>query len=210
MRLPRWMLLSPVLIGLAACGSQPAAVASGPTALPSAKSILSKIDSSGLKDAHFTLTEQLPDGAGGTMQGMGDGLLVLKPTPAERQSVQISALGVSVTLESIAIGRTVFHRKSTDANWTASPGDSSLTYLDRAHDATIVGQEMTPRGKAWHLSGTDLKYYPFEIWIRVADGYPLKYRSRRTDGPSTITAVFDRFNTGQTITEPPPSQVVQD
>ena len=48
---------------------------------------------------------------------------------------------------------------------------------------------------------------PFEAWIRESDGYPLKYAS--TMQGSTFTAIFDRFNTGQTVSAPPASDVQQ-
>ncbi len=56
--------------------------------------MLLKLYTSALKDAHFTMTEQLPDGKGGTVQGTGDGFFVTKPA-AESQSVQIPIGGGS-------------------------------------------------------------------------------------------------------------------
>jgi hypothetical protein len=48
---------------------------------------------------------------------------------------------------------------------------------------------------------------PFEAWVRESDGYPLKYAS--TMQGSTFTATFDRFNTGQTVSAPPASDIQQ-
>ena len=168
-----------------------------------------KLYTSALKDAHFTMTEQLPDGRGGTSQGTGDGVLVLRPVAAESQSVQIDiGGGSSITVQSIAIGDTIYHKKSTDPTWTASPGRSALANLDRALDVKLIGDEITPQGKTSHISGRDIAGNPFEIWIRDKDGYPIKYASHHTDNATADTILFDRYNSGQTINAPPPAQVV--
>lgn len=45
----------------------------------------------------------------------------------------------------------------------------------------------------------------FEARVRESDGYPLKYAS--TMQRSSFTATFDRFNTGQTVSAPPASDI---
>ena len=203
-----WLLVLPVLVGLSACGGKPAANAraSGPSPPPSPASIILKIDKSGLHDAHFALTEELPNGSGGTVEGTGEGLWVLKPLPAERYSVTISALGV--TFENIYIGASYYYRKSTDQSWTQVRARSPLANLDSAEGLTLVGEEQTPQGKAWHLSGTDITNSPFEIWIREKDSYPIKYTSNNPKAGSDII-VFDHYNTGPSVVQPPASQIVQ-
>ncbi|MDQ6713213.1 MAG: hypothetical protein M3Z28_08495 [Candidatus Dormibacteraeota bacterium] len=156
------------------------------------------------------MTEQLPDANGGTTQGTGDGVLVTRPAAAESRSVQIAiGGGSSITVQSMAIGDTIYHRKSSDPTWTASPGRSALANLDRAFEVKLAGEEMTPQGKAWHISGRNIAGNPFEIWIREKDGYPLKYTSHHADDATAETMVFDGYNTGQTVSPPPPAQVVQ-
>jgi hypothetical protein len=211
MALRRWLVLPALLAGLSACGAQAgsAATSAAPSATRSPHDIILKLYTSGLRDAHFTMTEQLPDGSGGTVQGIGDGLFVTKP-PAESQSVQIDiGGGSSIIVQSMAIGNTIYHKKSTDATWTASPGRSALANLDRSYELKLTGDETTPQGRAWHLSGTDILGNPFEIWIREKDGYPLKYTSHHAGDATAVTTLFDRYNTGQTISAPPPAQVVQ-
>jgi len=171
--------------------------------------MLLKLYTSALKDTHFTMTEQLPDGKGGTVQGAGEGLLVTKPAAAESQSVQIPIGGSgSITVLSMAIGNTIYHRKSTDPTWTSSPGRSALASLDRALEVKLIGEETTAQGKAWHITGRDVFGNPFEIWISEKDNYPLKYTSHHTDDATADTMLFDSYNTGQTISPPPPAQVV--
>jgi hypothetical protein len=171
--------------------------------------MLLKLYTSALKDAHFTITEQLPNGSGGTTQATGDGVLVVRPVAAESQSVQIDiGGGTSITVQSMAIGNTIYHKKSTDATWTASPGRSAPANLDRALEVKLVGEEITPQGKASHISGRDVFGNPFEIWIREKDNYPLKYMSHNANDATADMMLFDRYNTGQTISPPPPAQVV--
>lgn len=201
-----WLLALPVLVGLSACGSQPAAKASGRSSPPSPVSILLKIGTSGLHDAHFTLTEELPNGSGGTVEGTGEGVWVVKPPPAERYSVTLSALGV--TFENIAVGDFIYYRKSTDQTWTLQRARSPLANLDYASNLTLVAEEQTAQGKAWHLSGNDITLSPFEIWIREKDSYPIKYTSNNPKAGSDLI-VFDRYNTGESVLPPPASQVGQ-
>ncbi len=211
MDLRRWLVLPALLAGLSACGAQagPAALSASPAPTRSPRDALLKLYTSALKDAHFTMTEQLPNTNGGTTQATGDGVLVVRPASAESQSVQIDiGGGSSITVQSMAIGDTIYHKKSTDATWTASPGRSALANLDRALEVKLTGEEITPQGKAWHISGRDVFGNPFEIWIREKDNYPLKYTSHHADDATADTMLFDRYNTGQTISPPPPSQVV--
>lgn len=207
----RWLVLPTLLAGLSACGAQagPAGASASPSPTRSPRDMILKLYASALKDAHFTMTEQLPDGNGGTLQGTGDGLLVVKPAVAESQSVQIDiGGGSSITVQSVAIGGTIYHRNSTDPTWTASPGRSALANLDRVFDVKLMGEEITPQGKAWHISGRDVSGNPFEIWIREKDNYPLKYTSHHAGDATADTMLFDRYDTGQTISPPPPAQVV--
>ena len=71
----------------------------------------------------------------------------------------------------------------------------------------MVGEEQTAQGKAWHLSGTDLTASPFQIWIREKDGYPIKY-TRNDPKSGSDVIVLDRYNTGQSVLQPPASEVV--
>ena len=206
-------VLPALLVGLTACGTPASSSQASPTMSPthSPHGILFKMYSTpALKDAHFTITEQLPDGSGGTSHGTGDGVLVLHPAPAQSQSVQIGiGAGTTITVQSIGIGNTIYHRRTTDPVWTASPGQSELTNLDQAYELKLVGEELTPQGRAWRVSGTTRSGNAFEIWIRQKDNYPLKYASHRTDDSTAETVMFDLYNTGQTISPPPPAQVVQ-
>ncbi len=57
------------------------------------------------------------------------------------------------------------------------------------------------------MKATDDNGNPFEAWVRESDGYPLKYAS--TMQGSVFIATLDRFNTGQTVTAPPASDIQQ-
>lgn len=190
----------PLIVGLCACGNQPAGTMSSPSSPPNANSILARVDK--LHDAHFAYAEQLPDGTRGT----GEGLVVFRPLPAERYTVTIADLGL--TFETIFVGDAMYYRKTTDQAYKQARARSDLGNLSSAYDLAMKGEEQTPQGKAWHLSGTNIYDDPFEIWIREKDGYPIKY-STHGDKIGSEDLNFDRYNTGQSILPPAASQLVQ-
>ena len=57
------------------------------------------------------------------------------------------------------------------------------------------------------VSGKDKDGNQFDGWIRESDGYPVKYEI--TQQGNALTLNFDKYNTGESITAPPASQVVQ-
>ena len=88
---------------------------------------------------------------------------------------------------------------------TVKASTSSNPSSFKGTDAVYLGEDSLTQGKAWHVRAKDASGSPFEAWVRERDGYPLKYAS--TAQGSTFTATFDQFNTGQTVTAPPPSDV---
>jgi hypothetical protein len=205
----RFLMLGAALaLCLSACGSQPSSTGANAAAqtLPlTGADILVKPQSSGLQDAHFTMTEHLPSGASGT----GDGVLVYKPQPAWRMTMHFpsSVPGQTATVESLVIGGTFYSRAATDAQWTSIDGPWNLASMGHALEPTLVGEENTAQGKAWHVIAKTSGGDPFDFWVREKDSYPLKYSTHQANGAGTYTLVFDRYNTGETLSAPPPSQV---
>ena len=75
-----------------------------------------------------------------------------------------------------------------------------------ASDQKYLGEETLSQGKAWHASAKDKDGTAFEAYIRESDGYPIKYVQAQTGGQN-ITLTFDRYNSGETVTPPPASQI---
>jgi hypothetical protein len=104
-------------------------------------------------------------------------------------------------------GGTFSSRAATDAQWTSIDGPWNLASMGHALEPTLVGEENTAQGKAWHVIAKTSGGDPFDFWVREKDSYPLKYSTHQANGAGTYTLVFDRYNTGETLSAPPPSQV---
>lgn len=212
---PRVLALTGALaVCLAGCGL---GAAGSP---PSAKDILGRPDRSSLRDAHFTLTAHIASGSV-SFDGTGDGIMQQKPDKAIHFRLDASIGGQTFTFEQIQVGGKQYDRAPNSPKWTVttasglSPNDFSGT------NPRYVGEETLPTGKAWHVRATDASGTPFDLWVRESDGYPLKYSTAEVASPSagasagasggpgqsTITAIFDHFNTGQTVQAPAASDV---
>lgn len=191
---------------VSACGSQAATTSPAQTLPLTGTDILAKPQSSGLSDAHFTLTEHLPSGATGT----GDGVLVYKPQPATRMTAKYPSTvpGAILTVDTLIIAGTFYTRGTPgDRVWTATDGPWNLASLTHALEPTLIGEETTPQGKAWHVTAKTPGGDPFDLWVRETDGHPLKYATHQANGSGSMTLVFDRYNTGEKISAPPAAQV---
>jgi hypothetical protein len=177
---------------LAACG--------GP---PTAKEILTKPASSGLKDAHIKITGHFTSGAL-SLDMTGDGVILLKPKAASDLRLQGSLGAIPIAIEALSIDGKDYQRTGSE-KWTVTEGKSSVAWSD-AKDASLVGEESLPEGKAWHVKGTGSDGKPFDLWVRESDGYPLKASASLGEN-GTMTMVFDKFNTGATISPPAASEV---
>ena len=89
--------------------------------------------------------------------------------------------------------------------WTVKPNTASNPSSFKGKNPVYLGEDALKGGKAWHVRATDENGNLFEAWVRERDGYPLKYAS--SSQGTTFTATFDRFNTGQTVTAPPVSDI---
>ncbi len=169
---------------LASCGGPGA-----PLGPPSAKDILSKPLHTNLNDAHFVVSGKA-----------GAGRFKFETTVAgQKVSYQdISVNGVDYTF--VVPGNGKWTAKTT----TSGLGRDSFT---GASDFAYVGEENLPAGKAWHAKANDKDGNHFDGWIRESDGYPVKYEI--TQQGNALTLNFDKYNTGESITAPPASQVVQ-
>jgi outer membrane lipoprotein-sorting protein len=190
---------------LAACGGS-----NGP---PTAQDVLSKPNHANLKDAHFLVTGK-GNNQGTTVDINGDGTIVYKAPGAGRFKFQTSVAGQQVSFEDISINGTDYtFTVPGNGKWTATTTSSGLgpNSFTGASEFKYVGEENLPNGKAWHAKAKDKDGNQFDGWIRESDGYPLKYQITQgsAQGTNALTLNFDKYNTGESITAPPASQVVQ-
>jgi hypothetical protein len=196
-----WLLLPISALVVAGCGNG----AGAPAKPPTAQEILAKPDSANVKDGHFSLVAHIVSG-NITFDATGDGIIVVKPQQASRFTMLTTISGQSLKFEEIIIGGKEYDLSPDNPRWTVKPStNSSNPSSFKGTDAIYLGEETLPQGKAWHVKAKDDSANPFEAWVRETDGYPLKYAS--TMQGSTFTATFDRFNTGQTVSAPPASDI---
>jgi hypothetical protein len=198
-----WLLLPISALVVAGCGNS----ASAPAKPPTAQEILNKPDTANVKDGHFTLVAHIVS-SGVTFDATGDGIIVIKPQQASRFTMQTTIAGQSLKFEEIIIGGKEYDLAPDNPRWTVKPStNSSNPSSFKGTEAVYLGEDSLPQGKAWHVKAKDDSGNPFDAWVRESDGYPLKYAS--TMQGSTFTATFDRFNTGQTVSAPPASDIQQ-
>lgn len=192
---------------LAACGGPGA-----PLGPPTPQEILAKPNHASLKDAHFLVTGK-GNNQGTVVDINGDGTIVYKAPGAGRFKFQTSVAGQQISFEDISINGTDYtFTIPGNGKWTATKtsglGPTSFT---GASEFKYVGEENLSNGKAWHAKAKDKDDNQFEGWIRESDGFPLKYviTQSSAQGINELTLNFDKFNTGESITAPPASQVVQ-
>ena len=196
-----WLLVQMVALVLAGCSNS----AGTPAKSPTAQEILNKPDTATVKDAHFSLVAHVVSG-NITFDATGEGMIVVKPQPASRFTMLTTVAGQALKFEEIIIGGKEYDLSPDNPRWTVkSSTTSSNPSSFKGTDATYLGEDMLSQGKAWHVKAKDGNGNAFEAWVRETDGYPLKYASM-TQG-SSFTATFDRFNTGQTISAPPASDI---
>ena len=187
---------------LAACGPMQSQAAK----LPTASEILNKPDQASVKDAHFTLIAHIVS-AGVAFDATGDGVIVIKPAQGSKFTMMTTIAGQSLKFEEIIIGGKEYDLSPDNPRWTVKASTSSNPSSFKGTDAVYLGEDTLAQGKAWHVRAKDASGSPFEAWVRESDGYPLKYAT--TTQGSSFTATFDQFNTGQTVTAPPSSDVQQ-
>ena len=194
--------LAVTVLMLAACGPTQNQAAK----LPTASEILNKPDQASVKDAHFTLVAHIVS-AGVAFDATGDGVIVIKPAQGSKFTMMTTIAGQSLKFEEIIIGGEEYDLAPDNPRWTVKASTSSNPSSFKGTDAVYLGEDSLAQGKAWHVRAKDASGSPFEAWVRESDGYPLKYAT--TTQGSSFTATFDHFNTGQTVTAPPSSDVQQ-
>ena len=192
--------LAVAILGLAACGP----AANDAARLPTASEILNKPDKANVKDAHFTLVAHIVS-SGIAFDATGDGVIVVKPAQASKFTMTTTVAGQPLKFEEIIIDGKEYDLTPDNPRWTVKASTSSNPSSFKGTDAVYLGEVALALGKAWHVKAKDANSTPFEAWVRESDGYPLKYAS--TAQGSTFTATFDKFNTGQTVSAPPASDV---
>jgi hypothetical protein len=167
--------------------------------------ILAKPKESNMKDAHFQVTAVIPLSSGDTINASGDGVLVKNPN-AGRIQLTASAGSSPFVYEEITVGGKDYSREN-GGKWTVKPAGGIVGDFSEAADATYLGEETLAGGKAWHIKARATEdNSPLELWVREADGYPLKFIGQ-SSGAGTLTFVFDRFNIGASVSPPPASEV---
>ncbi len=192
---------------LAACGGP-----GSPLGPPTAKDILSKPLHANLTDAHFLVSGKFVSTSPGevSVDVHGDGALVYKKPGAGRFKFETMVAGQKVSYEDISVnGVDYTFVVPGNGKWTAKATTSGLgrDSFTGASDFQYVGEENLPNGKTWHAKAKDKDGNQFDGWIRESDGFPLKYEV--TQQGNALILSFDKFNTGESITAPPASQVVQ-
>lgn len=188
---------------LTACANNQTAQSSRPL---TAADILNKPEHASVRDAHFTLTAHVVSG-GISFDATGDGIVVIKPQQASQFTMLTTVQGQSLKFEEIIAGGEEYDLSPDNPRWTVKPATASNPGSFQGTHAKLLGEEALTQGRAWHVSAIDSNGNPFEAWIRESDGYPLKYMS--SSQGTTFTAVFDKFNTGETVTPPPASDIQQ-
>jgi hypothetical protein len=185
---------------LAACSNS----AVQPAKPPTAADILNKPDQANVWDAHFTLSAHVVSGSV-SFDATGDGIIVIKPQPASKFTMNTTVQGQTLRFVEIIVGGKEYDLSPDNPRWTEKPANTSNPSSFKGKDARLVGEETLKNGKAWHVHAVDENGNPFDAWIRESDGYPLQYAT--SSQGTTFTAVFDHFNTGQTVTAPPASDI---
>lgn len=189
---------------LAACGTSNST--GQPSKPPTADEILAKPEHASVKDAHFTLTAHVSSG-GVSFDATGDGVIVIKPQAASKFTFDTTISGQSLRFEEIIVGGKEYDLSPDNPKWTEKPSTTSNPASFKGRNATLLGEETLKTGKAWHVKAIDQNGDPFEAWVRESDGYPLKYSS--TSQGTTFVALFDHFNTGESVSAPPASDIQQ-
>lgn len=177
-----------------------------PSKPPTAAEILAKPEHASVKDAHFTLIAHVTTG-NVTFDATGDGVIVIKPQQASMFTMQTTVSGQTLTFKEIIVAGKEYDLSPDNSRWTVKSSTTSNPSSFRGTNPVYLGEETLKDGKAWHVKAIDESGNPFEAWIRESDGYPMKYTS--TSQGTTFTALFDRFNTGETVTAPPASDIQQ-
>lgn len=197
---PGAAMVAPMALVLAACSS-------GTSTPPlTASQILNKPDQANVKDAHFTLTAHIAS-SNVAIDATGDGVVVIKPQQASEFTMQTIVAGQTLKFAEIIVGGKEYDLAPDNPRWTVRAATSSNPGAFKGKNATLVGEETLPLGKAWHVKAVDDNGNPFEAWVRERDGYPLRYEG--SSQGTTFTATFDRFNTGETVTPPPAAEIQQ-
>ena len=160
-----------------------------------------------MKDMHFTATVRVTSG-GQTGELTGEGDMVVRPASAFRLRVQGTVAGSAVSEEIITKGGMDYARQG-GSKYKASPSTqaSDVNTWTGATDAALVGVEELPTGRAWHVRAVSPQGNPFEAWIRVSDGYLLRYLASSRTGSTTFSYLMTRFDTNVAIEAPAPSEV---
>jgi LppX_LprAFG lipoprotein len=220
-----------LMLLLAACststGTGAGAATSTTTAAPSAQAreILASAQAVKLKDA--TLKTQVTTKRGSQTVNL-DG--TARTTASPRRIEVVGAASLGVPYQAIIDGN-VIYIKLTD-KWLKAPlGNANaefnydfLALVEQLQNPSLVGTETINGAQTYHLRGTvatpvtpganqSIETTTEDLWVRQDNYYPMKIvahgggSSKGTSIIVDVTATFTAWNSGITITPPPPDQV---
>lgn len=155
------LLVVALLLGsmaiLAACGSSSSGSSSS---RPTASSILSHVKQQSLKDATFSLKENITT-PNGTLTSNGTGKAMLNPV-REQLNTTSNVSGQQVQSQEIVDGSTLYVKQSGQSMWTkttvpAGQGynaqQTSLSGIANVPNAKLVGKTTVNGVPVWHIQG---------------------------------------------------------
>jgi hypothetical protein len=184
--------------------------------MPSAQTvhdILTQAQAAAPRDASFSLALSITTPVSGsstpaTITERGTGILTTQPY---RQDITLttSADGVTIPLELLTDGQTLYTRATGSTTWRQQPADATTRFLEENLSApTLIGSETLGGVAAWHLRGTLSASDPQnteDLWLRKDNYLPLKSILHAASGDGTAitaTLTFSKWNTGAKITPP--------
>jgi hypothetical protein len=188
---------------------------------PSAPSVFAKIATSSMQSSEFQIvgTEPTPrvQGQIGALVYHQAGVLAIGPPALELQPLD-EYPGQNPDIDGrgdyVVIGSTVYQRGTTMSEWRlssiGSADTTSLAYINPASWLTssqerFLGESSINGSATWVVEATDAIGREFRIWIREADGYPLRYTTSYVNVKGRtyyINALYLRFNTDVSISPP--------
>jgi len=207
-----------VLVCLTSCSQPDTSLESAPPG----SQLIQRVGALDLSDFHLAYTGHVESGillqrrTPVTFSGAGS-VALGQPLKAQLEETTAQCESGCQT-ELVVVGEDRYRRNLGDASWWVdhgTPVDSYLwtrilpSRLAKASSARVVGQATVKGDPAWIIEGTDELGYPFLVWLRKSDSYPLRYESTPNQKTNflDIQITLDHFNTGVTVTPPRQDQL---
>lgn len=204
-------LVMGIMLLLGGCIGEPATM--------TAQGILAQAREAAPHDATFALTLAITTPVSGTstpgtVTERGSGILTTHPY---RQDFTLATNtdGVSIPLEVMTDGQTLYTRVPDSTTWRQLPADATAQFFEENLSApTLVGAETVGGVATWHLRGALSASAPQnteDLWLRKDNYLPLKSILHATNGDGTTltaTLIYSKWNTGAKVT-PPAKNAIQ-